>query len=81
MKKILSVVMVLAMIGMSAYALEVIEVAADVAQGVEAVEEIAETPGMAANPMTWVVLGVMIAGIAFAIYRARFRQKKEPPGR
>ena len=52
----------------TAMAAEVIEVAADVAQGVEAIEEIADIPGgLPTEPFTWAALGTIAGCTAFAL--------------
>ena len=72
MKKILialcAVLALLVIYTATACALEVVEVAADVAQGVEAVEEIAETPGgLPTEPFTWTALGTIAGCALFAL--------------
>jgi hypothetical protein len=51
---------------MTAQAVEVIEVAADVAQGVGAIEEI-EQSGFPTEPFTWKALGTIAGCTAFAL--------------
>jgi hypothetical protein len=51
---------------MTAQAVEVIEVAADVAQGVGAIEEI-EQSGLPTEPFTWKALGTIAGCTAFAL--------------
>lgn len=50
----------------TAQAVEVIEVAADVAQGVGAIEEI-EQSGLPTEPFTWAALGTIAGCTAFAL--------------
>ena len=59
-------IMLIAFAFIAAHALEVVEVAADVAQGVEAVEEI-EQSGLPTEPFTWAALGTIAGCTAFAL--------------
>ena len=65
---ILAVLMTLAVFAVTAICAEVIEVAADVAQGVGAIEEIAESGGsLPVEPFTWAALGTIAGCTAFAL--------------
>ena len=70
MKKILfallAVVAVCAMLTVTALAEEVIEVAAEVAQGMGALEDI-EQSGLPVEPFTWAALGTIAGCTAFAL--------------
>ena len=61
-----AVLLLLVVYTATAMALEVVEVAADVAQGVEAVEEI-EQGGLPMEPFTWAALGTIAGCTAFAL--------------
>ena len=73
MKKLFALTILLAVMAMlysCAYAAEVLEVAADVAQGVEAVTDVAQsaTPGtLPTSPFTWEALGTIAGCTAFAL--------------
>lgn len=71
MKKILialcAVLALLVIYTATACALEVVEVAADVAQGVEALEEVSETGPLPTEPFTWAALGTIAGCTAFAL--------------
>ena len=71
MKKLFAVLFaIVLMLCVCAYAAEIVEVAADVAQGVGAVAEVAETvpPGtLPTQPFTWAALGTIAGCTAFAL--------------
>lgn len=71
MKKIVAILFaVMLMLCACAYAAEIIEVAADVAQGVEAVTDVAQSapPGtLPTEPFTWKALGTIAGCTAFAL--------------
>jgi len=71
MKRLFAVLFaIVLMLCVCAYAAEIVEVAADVAQGVGAVAEVAETvpPGTLPNqPFTWTALGTIAGCTAFAL--------------
>lgn len=74
MKRVIFVVMailvMLAVFAVTACATEVIEVAADVAQGVGAIEQVAESGGggtIPTEPFTWAALGTIAGCTAFAL--------------
>lgn len=74
MKRVIFVVMailvMLAVFAATACAAEVIEVAADVAQGVGAIEQVAESGGggtIPTEPFTWAALGTIAGCTAFAL--------------
>lgn len=69
---VIAVVIVLFVYTMTAYAAEIIEVAADVAQGVGAIEEVAQgasgtNSGLPTEPFTWAALGTIAGCTAFAL--------------
>jgi len=70
MKRILyaafAVVLMLMLLAVTACAEEVIEVAAEVAQGAGAIEQIA-TEGLPTEPFTWAALGTIAGCTAFAL--------------
>lgn len=70
MKKILfallAALMLLALFAVTTATAEAMEVAAEVAQGAEAVEQIAEG-GLPAEPFTWTALGTIAGCTAFAL--------------
>lgn len=61
-----AVLSLLIVYAVTAQAVEVIEVAADVAQGVGAIEEI-EQSGLPTEPFTWAALGTIAGCTAFAL--------------
>jgi hypothetical protein len=63
---IFALVLMLSLFTWTAMAVEVIEVAADVAQGVGAIEEI-EQSGLPTEPFTWAALGTIAGCTAFAL--------------
>jgi hypothetical protein len=63
---IFALVLMLSLFTWTAMAVEVIEVAADVAQGVGAIEEI-EQSGLPTEPFTWKALGTIAGCTAFAL--------------
>lgn len=71
MKKLIAIIFAaLLMFCVCAYAAEIIEVAADVAQGAEAVVDVAQTakPGtLPTEPFTWKALGTIAGCTAFAL--------------
>ena len=68
MKKIIIAALVaLLMFAATAIAAEIVEVAADVAQGVGAIDEIAESGGLPMEPFTWKALGTIAGCTAFAL--------------
>lgn len=74
MKRVIFVVMailvMLAVFAVTACAAEAIEVAADVAQGVSAIEQVAESGGggtIPTEPFTWAALGTIAGCTAFAL--------------
>lgn len=66
MKKIIAALAALLLLCMPALAAEAIEIAADVAQGAEAVEEIVQN-GLPTEPFTWKALGTIAGCTAFAL--------------
>lgn len=71
MKKIIIAALVallmLTVYTVTAMAMEMVEVAADVAQGVGAIDEIAESGGLPMEPFTWKALGTIAGCTAFAL--------------
>ena len=72
MKKVfcamMAILAVMAMLAVTAMAEEIIEVAADVAQGAGAIEQIAESGGgLPTEPFTWAALGTIAGCTAFAL--------------
>lgn len=71
MKKIfpcvLCVLLVIFAFVITAHAVEVVEVAADVVQGVEAVEDLAGGTTLPVEPFTWKALGTIAGCTAFAL--------------
>ena len=64
----MAILVMLAMFTVTACAAEVIEVAADVAQGVGAIEQVAESGGtIPTEPFTWQALGTIAGCTAFAL--------------
>lgn len=64
---LLAVFLLLAVFAITALAAEVIEIAADVAQGAGAIEEIAEAGTLPVEPFTWRALGTIAGCTAFAL--------------
>lgn len=62
----LAALMLLALFTITATA-EALEVAAEVAQGAEAIEQIAEVGGLPSEPFTWAALGTIAGCTAFAL--------------
>ena len=66
----MAILVMLAVFAVTACAAEVIEVAADVAQGVGAIEQVAESGGggtIPTEPFTWTALGTIAGCTAFAL--------------
>ena len=64
---VLSIMAMLCVFAITAMAAEVIEVAAEVAQGAGAIEEIAESGTLPVEPFTWKALGTIAGCTAFAL--------------
>ena len=72
---VMAILVMLAMFMVTACAAEVIEVAADVAQGVGAIEQVAESGGggtIPTEPFTWQALGTIAGCTAFALLFVQF---------
>lgn len=65
-RTIFAVLVMLAVFAASALAAEIIEVAADVAQGIGAIEEVQQS-GLPTEPFTWAALGTIAGCTAFAL--------------
>ena len=64
---LLAALLLLVIFTFTAHAAEIIEVAADVAQGAGAIEEIAEAGALPVEPFTWKALGTIAGCTAFAL--------------
>lgn len=64
---LMAVLVLLAVYTVTACAAEVVEVVADVAQGVGAIEGVAESGGLPSEPFTWAALGTIAGCTLFAL--------------